>query len=61
MQLRTVPVGRRLARLATPARVWWTGWFKPRLIIVGGVGGEGGCSIDDISAAMGKNQRYWLY
>lgn len=39
-----MPVGRRLARLAALAKVWWTGWFEPRLTIAGGDNGGHGCS-----------------
>ena len=40
-----MPLGRRLARLATLARVFWAGWFEPWF------GGGCGCEKDD--SAMG--------
>ena len=43
----TVPVGRRLARLATVARVLWTGWPES--------GGHGGAVDRDGSAIVGEN------
>lgn len=39
-----MPFGRRLARLATLARVLWTGWFEPRF--------GGGCVCEKDGSAM---------